>query len=114
MLERAAFKGASRCLTLSGAFSLWEGYVAEADAALARIPNERLVIQYERLLADPGDPDHGLLTLARFCQLAATDDAIAQAVGQIKPSRASAFQKDPELADFYGQVRGTPWMEKHE
>src|SRR5439155_24706777 len=82
MLERASFKGSARCLTLAGGFSLWEEYVAEAETALAGVPNERVVVSYEQFLADPTHADHGLAALARFCGLQADGEAVGKAVGQ--------------------------------
>src|SRR3954447_9808557 len=101
MLERAGFKGSARCLTLAGGFGLWEEYVAEAEAALAAVPNERVVVNYEQFLADPTQPGRGLAALARFCGLQAGEEAVAKAVGQIKAGRANAFLADPELSAFY-------------
>ena len=112
MLERAGFKGSARCLALDGGFSLWEEYVAEAEAALAAGANERTVVNYERFLADPHDPEEGLAALARFCGLEATGAAVDKALAQINAGRSRAFLSDPELLAFYRRVKATPWM-KH-
>ena len=76
LLQRAGFKGSARCLTLDGAFSLWEEYVAEAERQLAAAPNERLIVNYERFLAEPADPNNGLAALVKFCGLSAPADAL--------------------------------------
>jgi hypothetical protein len=113
LLERASFKGSARCLSLDGGFSLWEEYVAEAEAALDRVSNERLVVRYEQFLADPKHRTEGLAAIARFCGLHPTPADIEKAVGQINPGRSNAFLSDPELSAFYDRVRGTPWMAKY-
>ena len=113
MLERAGFKGSARCLTLAGGFSLWEDYVAEAEAALAAVPNERIVISYERFLANPRDQNEGLAALAAFCGLEATPGAIDKALTQVNPGRARAFLSNPELSAFYQTVKASPWMTKY-
>ena len=110
MLERAGFKGSARCLTLEGAFGLWEEYVAEAEAALAAIPNERLVVSYEAFLADPKGQ---LPALAKFCGLTAQADAVGHAAAGVNPGRANAFLEDSELNAFYQKVRGSEWMRRY-
>jgi hypothetical protein len=113
MLERAGFKGSARCLTLAGGFGLWEEYIAEAERALASVPNERMVINYERFLADPRDPTEGLAALAGFCGLDAGADAIAKALDRLNPGRANAFLADPELSAFYDEVKSSRWMRQY-
>lgn len=110
MLERAGFKGSARCLTLTGGFSLWEEYVAEAERHLASVPNERLVVNYEQLLAEPATR---LPAVASFCGLRPTAEKIAVVVGSVNASRGTAFKADPELSAFYEQVRQTPWMKRY-
>src|SRR3954469_18425300 len=113
MLERAGFKGSARCLTLTGGFGLWEEYVAEAERALASLPNERMVINYERFLADPRDPNEGLAALASFCGLDADADAVAKALDQVNAGRANAFLADPELSAFHDEVKSSRWMRQY-
>jgi hypothetical protein len=110
-LERSGFKGAARCLTLTGGFSLWEEYVAQADAVLGKIANERVVFRYEDFLADPKTY---LMHLSKFCALdklaALKVDAAAARVDQ---TRSYAFLSRPELVSFYRQVKTRPWMTRH-
>lgn len=113
LLTRAGFKGSARCLTLEGGFSLWEQYVEEAERQLASAPNDRLVLHYEWLLADPQDEQHGLARLAAFCGLTAPRDALADAAKAINAGRAKAFAADPELKSFYDRIKGTPWMKRY-
>jgi hypothetical protein len=110
MIERASFKGSARCLDLAGGFSLWEEYVAEAEKNLAAATQEKLVIGYEKLIANPADPDHGLGRLAKFCGLPADDNAIKKACAQIDTTRRNAYLADADLKAFYETVKSTNWM----
>lgn len=110
LLERAAFKGSARCLSLDGAFSLWEEYVAEAENALATVPNEWLIVRYEQFLADP--KTH-LPPLANFCGLRASADSIQKAIAGVDAGRAKAFLSDPDLRAFYQTVKSTRWMAQY-
>ena len=96
-----------------GGFGLWEEYVAEAEAALAAAPNTRIVVRYERFLADPRDPAEGLAAVARFCGLEPATDAIDRALKQVNAGRSNAFLADPELSAFYESVRSTGWMKRY-
>jgi len=106
-LERAGFKGAVRCLSLEGSFSLWEEYVAQAEEILSSIPNERRVIQFENFLAQP--EDH-VLDLAQFCELKIDQKSIEEAVKRINPMRANAYALNPTLRNFHQKVSTTRWM----
>ncbi len=108
-LEHAGFKGAVRCLSLEGGFSLWEEYVARAEEVLAEAPNERMVLRYEGLLEDP---EPLLAELARFSGLAAPSARLADAALTVNRKRAFAFTGDPELREFFLKVRESPWMER--
>jgi len=110
-LKRIGYKGSLRCLTMPGAFSLWEEYVAQAQRQLTRFPNERHILSYEQFVQSPR---HHLAALAAFCGLDTSDDAIAKAIdGRVETARAHAFVKHPEHVDFYHRVRKTPWMIHH-
>jgi hypothetical protein len=113
MIERASFKGSARCLDLAGGFGLWEEYVAEAEKNLAAATQEKLVISYEKLIATPADPDHGLGRLAKFCGLRADDNAIKKACAQIDTTRRNAYLGDPELKAFYETVKTSRWMKQY-
>ena len=113
MIERASFKGSARCLELAGGFSLWEEYVAEAERNLANVTQEKLVLHYEKLIANPADPEHGLGRLARFCGLTADDDAIKKSCAQIDTTRRNAYMGDPQLQVFFDQVKTSRWMRQY-
>jgi hypothetical protein len=110
MIERASFKGSARCLDLAGGFSLWEEYVAEAEKNLAAVTQKKLFINYEKLIANPADPEHGLGRLARFCDLSVDDTAIQKACAQIDTSRRNAYQTHEQLKAFFEQVKSSRWM----
>jgi hypothetical protein len=108
-LERVAYKGSPRCLSLAGGFDLWAEYVQQADENLRGLSNPTLTLRYEDILSDP---KKHLPELARFCELEASADAIAKAAKQIDGSRALAFTSDPASAAFYETVKENPWMKK--
>lgn len=97
----------TRCLTREDAFALWEEYVAEAEALLARYDGPRLAVNYEALIAEP-EPQ--LARVAEFCGLPAAPDAIREAARGIDRSRAYAFLDDGALLRFYETVRSSPGM----
>jgi hypothetical protein len=110
-LQRAGFKGSARCLTLDGAFTLWEDYVTRADQGLANLPNSLHFIRYENFLSDPAAP---LAKLARFCGVESGESAVRSAIAKVgvNAGRANAYAGDAEVRDFYDRVRGSRWM-KH-
>ncbi len=107
-LARAGFKGAVRCLSLEGCFSLWEEYNAQAHENLSAIKNDRIIIRYESFLADP---KRHLLDLLCFCEVGLKDGAdLDSAVETLDPGRAHAFVRDPYLISFYEKVKASCWM----
>jgi hypothetical protein len=109
-LDRAGYKGSSRCLTLAGAFDLWREYVQQGDAALRGLSNAAHVLRYEEML---GDPRTHLPALATFCGLTPTPDAVEKAIATIDGSRAGAFKTDPVTSQFYESIRSDPWMVRY-
>jgi len=110
-LQRAGFKGSARCLTFDGGFSLWEDYVQRAEDILAKIPNPRQIIRYERFLCDPDRP---LAELAQFCGVQSSESAVRDAISRVgvNAGRANAYAGDAEVRDFHARVRSSRWM-KH-
>jgi sulfotransferase family protein len=108
-LEHGGFKGAVRCLSLEGGFSLWEEYVAQAEEVLAGASSERMVLRYESLLEDPRSH---LEALARFTGLTAPRALIEEAARTVNRQRAFAFTDDPTLREFFLRSRGSAWMER--
>lgn len=110
-LERAGYRGSSRCLTPAGAFELWNLYTTRAQAVLQDLPNAQTTIIYEEFLQDPTSHLHSLI---EFCQLpGVTPQAIDQAASKVNTSRSTAFLKDPELRAFYQTVRNVPAMKQY-
>ena len=106
------FKGSARCLTLAGGFAVWEQYVAQAEAALAKTGNACKRIRFETFLASPEGP---LKELADFCGLEASHTAVREAIARVglNAGRANAFGEDPAVREFYERVRSTRWMMHH-
>lgn len=95
------FADSLRCSTLDGGFSLWEEYVQEARSHLAMLGSRAIEIKYEDVLDNP----HSCLeTLTEFCNLNVTPNEVEQVAKGVKPSRAHAYQNDPELSSFSQQV----------
>jgi hypothetical protein len=111
-VSRAGFKGSARCLTLEGGFAVWEQYVAQAEAVLAKVPNPRKVIRFETFLQSPEAP---LCEMAEFCGVESGQFAAREAIAKVglNAGRANAFGADPVLREFYERVRSTPWMLHH-
>jgi len=106
-LVRAGFKGSARSLTLEGAFSLWEEYVQQAEATLETIDNQRRIIQFEALLADPLTHLHDL---RQFCGLDRPQVNLEEIARQTRSERANAFAAHPELSSFYTAAKKSRWM----
>jgi hypothetical protein len=96
--RRTGFAHSPRCLSLEDAFSLWQEYVAEADAVTAALPRGRvLALRYEEVLSDP---IKWLNEAAAFCGLDASPARIEAAVGSVKADRATAYEESAELRQF--------------
>jgi hypothetical protein len=107
-LCRAGYRGSARCLSLEGAFGLWEEYVQEAQENLRGIPNARCEIRYEEFLSEP---KKHLAALVKFCELPGVDEqALDAAASQVKPERSKAFSSDPALCGFSEKVKTNAWM----
>ncbi|NIA24035.1 MAG: hypothetical protein GWP04_00545 [Gammaproteobacteria bacterium] len=80
---------------LSGAFEIWEEYMAEASGQIAQLPPERaLEIDYEDILSSPVET---VRAAADFCGLEVGEDALHDAVRSIDPRRGFAYRRDPAL-----------------
>ena len=110
-IELFGFKGAVRCLSLDGSFSLWEEFVAQAEETLGRIDNERMVIQYESFLTAP---QVHLAELARFCELSeCAQKLIDDVANTVSVDRSNAFLGNSALTAFYQQVKSSRWMQHY-
>ena len=109
-IDLAAYRGSARCLELAGGFSLWEEYVATAEANLMGIPNPIVTVRFEDFLADP---KKHLAELAQFSEISPTPEQIDAAVPAVNLSRGNAWQSDAALRDFAASVKDNPWMQKY-
>lgn len=99
--KRGGFGSSVRCATLEGGFTLWESYVEEARLQIERLGDRAMEFRYEDFLADPRQ---ALSSLATFCSLDATREAIAGATQNVRRDRAYAYRDDPELLEFADQM----------
>lgn len=109
-LDRCGFKGAARCLELSGGFSLWEEYVCQAESLLPAIENQRKTLRYEDFLADPRVQ---LDDLTAFCGLHVSEKQMRENLARIDGSRSGAFLSDARLQSFYQEIKNSPWMTRY-
>jgi len=98
---------ASRDLTLSAGFELWEQYVERGEKIFADYSGPKLALCFEDLVENP---EPSLRDLAAFAGLEDIDAALASWSETMRPGRAGAFREDPELRTFYETVRTTRWM----
>jgi hypothetical protein len=102
--RRAGFAHSPRCLSLEDAFSLWEEYTSQADAAIATLPRERvLTLRYEEVLSNPAK---WLTDVAAFCDLNASKARIGETVKGIRADRAQAYESNAELKIFAARHAG--------
>jgi hypothetical protein len=95
------FANALQDESLEFGFDLWERYVKEAHDHAARLASRAIEFRYEDFLTDPVPV---LETLADFCQLAVSEEAVARQAGRVRKDRAFAYRKHPHLVDFAGNV----------
>lgn len=86
-----------RCHSLEGALGLWGEYMEEAATQCEALQERALTIRYEELLASPVET---LTTLCDFCGLEVAAGSLEAAASGLKPDRAFAYRRDPELTAF--------------
>ncbi len=82
--------------TLAEALTMWEQYVEKAREECAALGERALEVRYEELLMEP---ERVIPLIAAFCGVAVPPQRGTLLDG-LKPSRAFAFRRDPELAAF--------------
>ena len=98
-------------LSLEQSFQLWENYVLRAEQHIASLPPERTrTICYETFLKNPLPI---LEDLSAFISLRTSPDELKAAATAIDLSRGYAYQRDPELVQFYETVKHSPQMMKY-
>jgi len=84
--------------TLAEALAMWEQYVEKAREECGALGERAFEIRYETLLAEP---ERVVPALAEFCRVPVPAPAtVAALLGGLEQSRAFAFRRDRELADF--------------
>lgn len=100
--RRPRFFDTVTCSSLSGSFQVWERYASEARRQIQSLGARAMELRYEDLLISPGDT---LSTVARFCEIDASRDALQAAERHAKADRAYAFQRRADLAEFAGGLK---------
>ena len=93
--------GTLRCLSLDGAFALWEEYVVEAHKHAVELQGQAIEVKYEDFLSDPSA---GLRGLASFAGLPCNEADIAKVVSQVKKERAYGYRQVHELRVYETHV----------
>jgi hypothetical protein len=110
-LAQLGYKGSSRCLTLPGAFSLWEEYVTEAERHLATLPNERHVVGYEELTDNPREC---IAALADFAGVQCDDRCIDAAAGIVHAGRSNGMPTSAAHDGFFERAHASEWMRRYD
>ncbi len=105
--KRGGFGWSPRCWQLSEGFLLWEEYVLQSQESLGSLGLQQLQVRYEDILKEPKT---SLNEMAEFCGLKPSDEALGRVVSRFRVERASAFERDPELAVFFNSVKNRPSM----
>jgi hypothetical protein len=95
--KRVGFTTSLRCAELEGGFTLWEEYVGEGRAQVRTRGALGIEVRYEDFLENPR---RALRELADFCELDARPDEIEALCGQVRPDRAYAYRRSPDLLAF--------------
>ena len=87
--------GSARCLSLEGAFGLWEQYQIAIEQLRQKYPSDTLLLQYENLLSNP---ESALEAIRGFCNISRANQPPQPT--QIHTARAEAFRDTPDLLAF--------------
>ncbi|WP_174803443.1 sulfotransferase [Martelella limonii] len=97
-MKRGGFSDSMRSSTMEHAFGIWEEYVAEGRAHVARLGPARVAsVNFEDLCATPRDTVGKLLELL---ELGDAKQVKQDAIAKLKPERALAHRRDQELSKF--------------
>jgi hypothetical protein len=90
---------------------LWERYSQRADQHIESLPPEHTrTLRYETFLTEPLPM---LEDLCGFIGLNASASDLQAAAATIDTSRGSAYQRDPDLVQFFKTVKNSPQMVKY-
>ena len=81
---------------MEGALGFWSEQLGMEEGILSDIEDKHS-IRYEDLLSDPKE---SLSKLYEYLSIEAEPQTISSIEGMIDPTRAFAYRKDPELAEF--------------
>ncbi|MEO0096415.1 MAG: sulfotransferase [candidate division WOR-3 bacterium] len=107
--KKGGFVWSSRCLSLEDAFTLWEEYTEMALKMMETVKEQGFTIKYEDFLNKPVSI---LSELRDFCELNCSNEFIDKLAFQVKPERANAYKKLPELMICFERISNSPLMQK--
>lgn len=97
-MKRGGFSDSMRCASLQHAFEVWEEYVAEGRAHVARLgPSRVTTVNFEDLCAHPQETVGKLLS---FLEMGDAGSVKRGVISKLKPDRALAYLKDDRLNTF--------------
>ncbi|GAB4347700.1 MAG: hypothetical protein Kow0099_29870 [Candidatus Abyssubacteria bacterium] len=99
-----------RCLTIEGAFDLWETYMAWEERLLSGGNLPTYTVRYEDILTDPVRHIFGL---AEFIGVKPTDSPIERIQVSLRQNRRFAFLENEDSQKFYDKVRRRPFMQRY-
>jgi len=97
LYKRGRFTDSVRCLSLEGAFSLWEEYLGEARKHLDAAGAHGYEMHYEDFVRQP---EAAFRQLIDFCGISPGGVSIERVLGKIRRDRSFAYRDDPELAQY--------------
>lgn len=101
----------ARCLSLEGAFSLWEEYETMSEQATQPIPPQQVyTLRYEDLVQQP---EQYVAELLQFLGMTFAPGMAAQAAAAVNPERAFAFRRHDHLVAFYESCRSHPLLQRY-
>ncbi|MFT6216073.1 MAG: hypothetical protein ACJAS3_002475 [Roseivirga sp.] len=100
--------GSVRCLTLDGAYGIWEKYNEQCLKHISTLnPDQYYSLRYEDLLEDP---ETNLKALHEFSGLKPKDNEWQALIKNMEKSRAYAFTQKTHLCDFYKEIKDSSLM----
>lgn len=84
-------------LSLGHSFRLWQFYLEQIERAAQSLDLEFLDLEFEELVARPGDV---IPTLSHFCELAPSEKRIAAWSRRIDRGKSLSFKNEPRLVEF--------------
>lgn len=98
------------CLTLEGAFKIWEEYNTECLESVSKLHATNIhTIKYEDLIQNPVEL---ISQIHNFLEIKLSEKNIQEIASGVRKDRAYNFVIKPELMDLYYKTRGSKLVEE--